>query len=74
MSGKTPAMRAVNHVLHMMRKDGRVAYLLGKGSQSFELLTEAAAKAQRTDPDTFREEFWQQCQPTRVIVHDQGEP
>lgn len=35
---------AVNHVILCMQQDPRLAYLIGPGSQCYELLTEEAAQ------------------------------
>lgn len=63
----TKAEIAVAHVLRSMRDDGRKAYLLGKGSQTFALLTEAYAETNGLDVEQFRAEFWSSCYPERVI-------
>lgn len=48
---------AVAHVLRRMQQDGRLAYLLGPGSEAFDLLTEEAALAAGRDVEEFRAEF-----------------
>ena len=63
----TKAEIAVAHVLNAIRDDGRKAYLMGLGTQTFTLLTEAHAEANGLDPQKFREEFWLQCSPERVV-------
>jgi hypothetical protein len=60
------ANEAVWHVLRAIRDDGRKAYLMGLGTQSFTLLTEAHAEANSLDVEQFRQEFWRQCNPVRV--------
>lgn len=64
----TKAEIAVAHVLRAMRDDGRKAYLLGNGSQTYALLTEAYAEANGLDLEQFRSEFWASCFPERVIA------
>ena len=58
---------AVAHVLKAIREDGRKAYLMGLGTQTFTLLTEAYAEANGIDPEKFRNDFWMQCSPERVV-------
>lgn len=58
---------AVAHVLNAIRDDGRKAYLMGLGTQTFTLLTEAHAETNGLDPLKFREDFWAQCNPERVV-------
>ncbi|MBI2278171.1 MAG: hypothetical protein HYU74_12525 [Dechloromonas sp.] len=55
--GETAAEKAVAHIVRRMRADGRLAYLLGYGSESFDLLTEAYAEQQGIDLDVFRQQF-----------------
>jgi hypothetical protein len=50
-------MSAALHILQQMRRDPRLAYLIGPGSQSFELLTEEVAAAQGKEVESFRREF-----------------
>lgn len=69
-SEPTKADAAVSHVLRAIRDDGRKAYLMGFGSQSFELLTEAYAEANGLDVEKFRDEFWALCKPERVVVEE----
>ena len=64
----TKAEIAVAHVLNAIRADGRKAYLMGLGTQTFTLLTAAYAEANSLDPQTFREYFWTQCRPERVVI------
>ena len=59
---------AVAHVLKAIRDDGRKAYLMGHGTQTFALLTEAYAEANGLDPEEFRKTFWAQCNPERVVT------
>lgn len=46
--------KAARHILDQIKKDPRLAYLIGPGSQSFELLIEEAALAQDIDVDVMR--------------------
>ncbi|MEN0115396.1 MAG: hypothetical protein AAGD15_01630 [Agrobacterium cavarae] len=62
----TKADMAVWQVLKAIRDDGRKAYLMGLGTQTFTLLTEAYAEANGLDVEKFRDEFWAQCSPERV--------
>lgn len=62
------ADQAVTHLLNAIRDDGRKAYLLGRGTQSFNLLTEAHCERTGEDLAAFREAFWTQCSPERVKV------
>lgn len=48
------ADKAVAHIIKRMKADGRLAYLLGYGSESFDLLTQAYAEANGLDVETFR--------------------
>lgn len=59
---------AVAHTLKAIREDGRKAYLMGLGTQTFTLLTEAYAEANGLDSKQFRENFWEQCRPERVVT------
>lgn len=70
MSNPTKADIAVEHVLRAIRNDGRKAYLMGAGTQCFALLTEAAAERQGIDTEKFRDQFWSQCRPERVVVSE----
>lgn len=45
---------AVTHLLRRMQNDPRLAYLIGPGSRSYELLTEEAAATTNEDVDAFR--------------------
>jgi len=56
-TSRSAAQKAVAHVLLRMRQDGRLAYLLGAGSESYELLTEAHAETLGEDVDQFRATF-----------------
>ena len=57
MPERTPAEKAVAHVLHRMRRDGRLAYLLGEGSEAYDLLTAAHAETLGEDVTTFRKTY-----------------
>lgn len=69
----TKAELAVEQVLRAIMSDGRKAYLLGFGSESFRLLTEAHAERVGEDAEAFRERFWRQCRPERVVVAQEDE-
>ena len=62
----TASDQAVVYLLRMMQRDGRLAYLLGKGSRSFEFLTEAGARLANEPLETYREQFWEGCRPEPV--------
>lgn len=62
----TASERAVRHVLRAIRNDGRLAYLLGYGSESFALLTAAFAETNGEDVEEFRDAFWKNCRPVRI--------
>lgn len=49
--------KAINHLLRQIQRDGRLAYLIGPMSQSYDLLTEEAAQAAGRDVEEFRREF-----------------
>lgn len=54
-SGWAPtADKAVAHIIKRMKADGRIAYLLGNGTESFDLLTQAYAEANGLDVETLR--------------------
>ncbi len=61
----TKADKAVAHVLRQMRNNGRLAYLMGWGSESFRLLTEAYAEANGLEVEKFREEFAYSLNPEK---------
>lgn len=63
----TKAEEAVWTVLKAIQADGRKAYLLGLGTQSFTALTDAHAESIGADAESFRSEFWSQCRPERVV-------
>lgn len=48
------ADKAVAHIIKRMKEDGRLAYLIGPGSESFDLLTQACAEANGHDVGTLR--------------------
>lgn len=54
---RTSAEKAVAHILHRMRRDGRLAYLIGPGSEAFDLLTQAHAETMGEDLAQFRATF-----------------
>lgn len=55
LSSDSPSDRAVLHILQRLQKDPRLAYLIGPGSKSFDLVITAAAKAQGIEHDVLRE-------------------
>lgn len=74
MAGEaTKAELAVEHVLRAILTDGRKAYLMGFGSEAFRLLTEAQAERLGEDPEAFRDRFWRQCRPERVVTASDGD-
>ncbi len=64
----TKADEAVNHILCQMQRDGRLAYLIGFGSQSFDLLTAAYAERTGEDVAAFRTSFHALLKPERVVA------
>lgn len=73
MAPLSKADTAVAHVLRAIRDDGRKAYLMGFGTRTFELLTEAHAEANSLDVEKFRSEFWAECRPERVVVREDAD-
>lgn len=67
MSAATNA--AVLHILKRLKADPRLAYLMGPGSEAFELLMAAGAAITQHDLDPYREMFLAnlQCQPVPGI-------
>lgn len=63
----TKADQAIAYLLNAIRLDGRKAYLLGRGTRSFELLTEAYCERTGENLQQFREEFWAGCTPEKVV-------
>ena len=55
---------AIAHLLRRMQQDGRLAYLIGPGSESYDLLTQEAAQAVGRDVDEFRKSFEVTLRPT----------
>lgn len=51
----TPAEKAVLHLVAQLKRDPRLAYLIGPGSESFELLVTAAAALAGDEWDPYRE-------------------
>lgn len=47
---------AVNHILRQMQRDARLAWLIGPGSRTYELLTEEAATTNGLDLEELREQ------------------
>ena len=64
----TKAEDAVNYVLWRLTQDGRLAYLLGSGTEAFHRLTDAQAERLGLDSTEYRAEIWGRCQPERVVV------
>lgn len=61
MEGVQPseqAKRALRHVLLRIRDDGRINYLMGPGSQTWDLVTEALATLTQEDLETLRQTFY----------------
>lgn len=63
------APAAVLHILQRLQADPRLAYLIGPGSESFELLIMAAAQVQGIEHDVLRERVlgWIAPQPVPGI-------
>jgi len=57
------AAQAVTAVLDRIRTDGRLAYLIGPFSNSYERLTDAYAEMTSQDPEKFREIFEASLKP-----------
>ena len=47
---------AIAHILRRMQEDPRLAWLIGPGSRSYELLTEEAAAAKNLDVEELRKQ------------------
>lgn len=47
---------AATHILRRMQEDPRLAWLIGPGSRSYELLTEEVAAAQNLDVEALRKQ------------------
>ena len=62
------ADKAVAHIIKRMQADGRLAYLLGNGTESFDLLTQAYAEARSLDVEEFRHAFDLNLTYTRVTT------
>lgn len=70
----TPAELAVQAVLGRIRADGRLAYLMGYGSETFALLTYAHATLIGEDVEQFRKRFWTLCHPEKMrVVEEQDQ-
>lgn len=63
----TAADRAILHILRQMRADGRKAYLLGLGTESWRLLTAAYGELHGLTQEQASDELWPMMQPTRVL-------
>lgn len=63
----TTTEEAVQHLLRVIQRDGRVAYLLGSGTETFSLLTKAHAEMIGEDVEAFRQRLWANCRPERVV-------
>ncbi len=66
MTTESKADQAVAHILRQMQLDGRLAYLLGPGSRSYELLTEAYAERHNENVAGFRASYAFELNPVRV--------
>ena len=55
LSPEKQAAKAIAHVIGRMRADDRIYHLMGEGSQSFDLLTEAHAALSGQDLVAVRE-------------------
>ncbi len=66
----TLAEQAVEHTLRAIQEDGRKAYMMGLGTQTFNLLIAAEAERLGRDVDKFKREFWASCRPERVVPAD----
>lgn len=70
----SPHELAVQAVLGRIRTDGRIAYLMGYGTETFALLTYAHATLIGEDVEQFRRRFWALCRPEKVrIVEEDGQ-
>lgn len=70
----SPADAAVDYLLKRMRADGRLAWLIGPGSQSYELPTAAYAELHGLDVQGFRNRFSTQLTPTPIDVRAAERP
>lgn len=66
----TKAEEAVIYTLRAILTDGRKAYLMGWGTEAFKRLTDAEAERLGEDPEAYRERFWADCRPERVVAAD----
>lgn len=57
MPANPQATHALQHVLGRVQKDRRVAHLIGPGSQSFDLMTEALAALTGEAVETLRTRY-----------------
>lgn len=57
---------AVRAIIKRMRDDGRIAYLIGPFSDTYELVTDAYAEMIGKDADEFRAEFERVIKPQKV--------
>jgi hypothetical protein len=62
------AEKAVLHLLRQVQYDGRLAYLIGLGSQSFDLLTQAEAERTGEDHAELKKRIWANCSPERITT------
>lgn len=69
-TGLTKSEDAVNYVLWRLTQDGRLAYLIGYGTEAFRRLTEAQAERMNRDPKEYASEVWDVCKPVRVTEYD----
>lgn len=60
MSNERALKKAVHHILRRMQNDGRVAWLLGPGSEAYDQLTAAfaASDGQELEKLALRNNLW----------------
>lgn len=54
LTGEQQATKAIKHLLQKVKSDDRLYFLVGAGSQSFDLLTEAYATLTGSDLEAIR--------------------
>lgn len=69
----TPSEKACFHIMRRMISDGRLAYLIGPGSEAYALLTEATAATAGESVDSFRADLEPLLKPKRVKVVEEEE-
>lgn len=70
MSTERALKKAVHHVLRRMQNDGRVAWLLGPGSEAYDQLTAAFAAADGQELEKFRAQYEPTLRPQPWSPHD----